>query len=176
MRPAIQLAGKRFGLLVAVSPAASKSSRTTWSCICDCGNICVVSTACLQRGRITCCGCTRSRVACWAYSELVIAAVRDHKARMRKRGLEFSLTHKQMEMLLHSPCHYCGSTAAESSSVNKVNGVDRVDSALGYIPSNCVACCAPCNRAKSSNNLAEFEAWMNRLIKFRMEKIYASTS
>ena len=37
----------------------------------------------------------------------------------------------------------CGKTMGR-----KLNGVDRVDSAVGYSESNCVSCCATCNMMK----------------------------
>lgn len=64
---AIDITGKRFGKLVAVERGPNtKYGKTTWRCLCDCGNEIVVVTSNLGRTANSC-GCTRkekSRVDC----------------------------------------------------------------------------------------------------------------
>lgn len=51
------LAGKRFGRLVAVSVSGSGKAGVEWLCCCDCGNTRIVPASALTRGRATSCGC-----------------------------------------------------------------------------------------------------------------------
>lgn len=53
------LAGQRFGRLVALYPAEKEnnSGKTFWHCRCDCGNEVDVNTMSLVRGRTRSCGC-----------------------------------------------------------------------------------------------------------------------
>ena len=60
MSRALDLAGRRFGALIAlrVAPAEQrKYGRRTWVCRCDCGRECLATAQELVAGRITSCGC-----------------------------------------------------------------------------------------------------------------------
>lgn len=63
-------------------------------------------------------------------------------------------------MFFNQPCFYCGIIDAE-----KFNGIDRVDSSVGYIFANCVSCCWNCNDLKSNNSLEMLEEVYSRLDK-----------
>lgn len=56
------LAGQRFGLLVAVRclPPRKASCTYRWECVCDCGNKKIVDAAALLKGTTRSCGCLRS--------------------------------------------------------------------------------------------------------------------
>jgi len=52
------IAGQRFGRLIAISPDGKSSSRQIrWKCQCDCGNISTVDGTQLRRGTTNSCGC-----------------------------------------------------------------------------------------------------------------------
>ena len=52
------LAGQRFGKLVAMRPVGSNARQSVvWSCTCDCGNVVEVASDQLVRGRVTACDC-----------------------------------------------------------------------------------------------------------------------
>ena len=58
----IDLTGKRFGRLVVIKrikdrEKENKQHTTFWECECDCGNITIVSSRCLNSGKTTSCGC-----------------------------------------------------------------------------------------------------------------------
>lgn len=55
-------------------------------------------------------------------------------------------------------CVYCG-----ISRQRMVLGIDRVNSAEGYIPGNCVPACAPCNMLKRSQSVEEFLTHVQRI-------------
>jgi hypothetical protein len=66
----------------------------------------------------------------------VVGGMKTHAKRFKYR---LGLTHKNVGELLRAPCHYCGHVHPAGG------GVDRVDSRIGYVPENCVPCCAECN-------------------------------
>lgn len=55
------LAGKRFGRLTTLKDSGerSKNRNIIWRCICDCGNIKMVTTDSLKSGKTKSCGCLR---------------------------------------------------------------------------------------------------------------------
>lgn len=59
MPKALDITNQRFGKLVAVSKAASKSGKTYWLCKCDCGNEKEIQTSHLTDGRTKSCGCSK---------------------------------------------------------------------------------------------------------------------
>lgn len=54
--------GERFSRLVAVQPAGRKGHLIAWQFQCDCGMLCVHSSAKVKRGRITSCGCQQRKI------------------------------------------------------------------------------------------------------------------
>lgn len=60
-RKHVDLTGKRFGMLKASSPTEQrKDGSIVWECLCDCGNVCYVTSHNLVRGDTKSCGCLRS--------------------------------------------------------------------------------------------------------------------
>jgi len=51
------LTGKRFSKLTVVEKAYIKDYKVYWKCLCDCGNICYVTTGRLNYGTTRSCGC-----------------------------------------------------------------------------------------------------------------------
>lgn len=62
-----------------------------------------------------------------------------------RRGLEWGLDADEYGRLAVMPCAYCGWPLTPTGV-----GLDRIDSTLGYIPSNVVPCCWECNQAKNT--------------------------
>lgn len=50
------------------------------------------------------------------------------------------------------------------------NGIDRMDSKLGYSDSNCVPCCGAANFAKRRMPYSDFVSWLDSAAKFRLDK------
>lgn len=61
MRKAEDLAGKRFGSLVAISRVENSGAKTRWLCRCDCGNHKVCTYQMLTQNKVKSCGCLVSR-------------------------------------------------------------------------------------------------------------------
>ena len=54
------LAGQRFGRLVAIRPTAEREQAfVVWECLCDCGETCFVRSTNLIHGAVRSCGCLR---------------------------------------------------------------------------------------------------------------------
>jgi hypothetical protein len=43
------------------------------------------------------------------------------------------------------------------------NGIDRIDSSIGYVIENCISCCGRCNVAKMSESQQDFLSWIDRV-------------
>ena len=71
-----------------------------------------------------------------------------YKKNARRRCLEFKLTFKECENIFNNLCFYCGD--------NLSNGIDRVNSKIGYLSGNVVPCCKQCNWIKSCYSMSEF--------------------
>lgn len=57
----VDLTGKRSGMLTAKYSLGSKNGRVLWHCDCDCGGWCVTTENAFASGKITSCGCLKSR-------------------------------------------------------------------------------------------------------------------
>lgn len=93
----------------------------------------------------------------WQKKRPVETAIRQYKCSARHKGLSLDLTDMEVAKLLMAPCHYCG------INPDPINGIDRVDNAIGYLASNVVTACGMCNYAKRNNSTKQFEDWALRL-------------
>lgn len=58
----IDITGHRYGRLVVIKHTGTRSGRTLWLCICDCGNTIETLSNSLRRGRTASCGCIRAEI------------------------------------------------------------------------------------------------------------------
>jgi len=76
------------------------------------------------------------------------------------------LTPEQFKALILRDCFYCGVEPLQTIKFPYetlfYNGIDRVDSNLGYVPENCVPCCKFCNYAKHNRSKEDFLTWLRR--------------
>lgn len=180
--------GMRFFSYVIQSPAdvaitATGRRYTRWKCLCDCGTEFETTTKQIRRGVRKSCGCaSRSNRFVPLRTDagvIFIKIISHYKTRAKRRGVDFALTSDQCDALFLSPCHYCGSPPcrpvgsyagprriADNPGLLHllVNGIDRIDSSLGYIETNVVPCCHVCNRAKGAMSSEEFSEWISRLV------------
>ena len=84
------------------------------------------------------------------YMDIYIKKFKQYQKSAESRSLDFGIDFADFEMLIKSPCKYCGHSP---ESENSLNGVDRVDSKLGYIIDNVVSCCSTCNWAKQTTDV-----------------------
>lgn len=166
----IDLTGKKFGKLTVVRRAEKRSlGKVWWLCSCDCGNMTTTNSQQLKDRKTKSCGCLKLR----GYGEASFNSIfNSYKRGAKYRGLEFHLTKDEFRYLTAQNCHYCGASPMNSHQSNGCvgeyvyNGIDRVDSAVGYIKENCVPCCAICNRAKTNRNRGEFMDWIIKVYNY----------
>jgi hypothetical protein len=78
-----------------------------------------------------------------------------------RRDLSNQITINQFRELSERSCSYCGGSPllrdyTRSGNIH-ANGIDRVDSKLGYIEGNLVPACGICNRMKTGMTADEFK-------------------
>lgn len=151
------LTGQTFGKLTVVSRGTSypRNGSAGWICRCECGNERLIPRQHLINGSYQSCGCQVPG----AQPRTLASRYRTHYNNARTRGIENHLTIEQYDELTSQNCHYCG------GKYGYHNGVDRVDSALGYIPGNYVPCCWVCNSAKRNADPARFREQMREWVK-----------
>lgn len=93
-----------------------------------------------------------------------------NRFRSGKRVKNFDLDYAFLAEALFKPCFYCGGDVSNKyKSYRKTggtllyNGLDRIDSHLGYTKDNVVTCCRRCNIMKMQYSKDEFIAHIKRL-------------
>lgn len=187
--------GQRYGKLTIVSRhGTGKLGVILWNCICDCGNSTIARQGNLRTGHTSSCGCitTKGRVTTDPGHAGCQKLFSNYKNSAKKRNLEFSLTKNEFVDLITKDCFYCGvkpsrissvkvnSEEAELNSRFYFNGIDRINSELGYTLQNCTSCCYDCNVAKFENTQQEFYSWVskvyNHLVETKQINISSPTS
>jgi hypothetical protein len=84
----------------------------------------------------------------------------------KTRNLEFNLTKEEYIEIAKKNCCYCGSDPEVKQPYRgngryvgvptPYNGIDRIDSNVGYKKENCVPCCTRCNYMKSNMDVSVF--------------------
>jgi hypothetical protein len=146
--------GKTIGRLHVVS----QCSRSAYKCKCDCGEEVV-----WNRSKIiasSSCGCIRRKVITPAFAR--------YKKSAERIGVEFNLSGEDVDALTKGNCSYCGISPHRKTGSRILNGIDRVDSSLGYLTDNVVACCWECNRAKADLSVEDFLSNIRRIVNHQL--------
>lgn len=151
------------------------TSKPQWYCRCTCGNEILTPIATLRAGKKKTRGCVRASTK--PLEEITLnSALSGYRTGAEQRGLAFTLTAAEFAVLVGRNCAYCGrvpkntrKTLRKNGTQNTlpINGIDRVDNALGYTSENCVSCCKICNRAKRDLSVSEWTEWLDGLVAFR---------
>lgn len=174
------LTNQKFGFLTAIEPVR-RNGRSCWKCVCECGNITFPRTEELIKNRTKSCGCKVGFLIASKTTkpEAIYNTLRaNYIENARKKNLEFALTIDEFVDLIQANCHYCDVPPLREWKPQKqrknyhkqqllYNGIDRIDSSIGYTKDNCVPCCTECNYAKSDMQYQEFIDWIVSLINFR---------
>lgn len=96
----------------------------------------------------------------WQKANPIRNARNQYRQGARRRGLAWALSDEQFAALVGDACRYCGAVPP----LDGINGIDRVDSAAGYLADNVVTACAQCNYAKRDQSATAFVAWAKRLV------------
>lgn len=162
--------GRVYGQMeiLAVTHRDPKNPHHYWvSAKCSCGTIKPVRLSGLQSGGIKSCGCvgkaaraaantgnTRARIAFGENAKNTL--YKNYVRYAAERNLEFALSLNEFLDITAQKCFYCDvepyhvKAPKHAHGAYVYNGVDRVDNSIGYIASNCVAACRPCNSAKNA--------------------------
>ena len=99
------------------------------------------------------------------------------------RGIPMNLIFDQFNSLINQPCYYCGAepsvhktSEVKSNKIEPVlkhNGVDRLNSSIGYELDNCVPCCYICNRAKAQ---LDDRSFLEHIVKIYNHRIKESST
>jgi hypothetical protein len=148
----LELTGNKYGLLTPLKKVGRANERVRacrWQCKCECGNLCVVSSNLLRRSRdgTASCGCLKrrkgSQCPTWKGGKYVPKQywTRLH-AGAKYRRLEVSISLENAEILLEQQHFRCALSGLPIAFPNgdRTSGwtasLDRIDSSIGYIPTN----------------------------------------
>lgn len=157
------------GNLILCRGPNSKWGSATWLRRCACGNESWVPTVGTKQPCIRCSN-QKKRILEGeaAFNALWFRYIRC----ANQRWFSWCLSVDEFRKLTKSNCRWCGTEprqvqkpTAKSSAAYIYNGVDRLDSNLGYDAENCVPCCKQCNRAKGKLSVEKFIAWITAAYK-----------
>lgn len=189
--PAIDLTGQVFGSVTVLAKVPINGKRVAqWKCVCACGKEITVSSQKLRRGHVRSCGCHRRDnmrltqeqqavrlIASRTDTEIAVRRLMtEYRGGAKKRGLAFSLTEAAVTALVLTPCHYCGvepfagyTPRARQRRKVLLNGIDRLDSKLGYMEGNVVSCCKHCNKAKLDRSAEAYIEHCRRVVQHQTQ-------
>jgi hypothetical protein len=84
-----------------------------------------------------------------------------YKSSAYQRNIDFCLDFQLYESIVFSPCVYCNQIQERG-----FNGIDRVDSTIGYIETNCQSCCQMCNYMKGCCGVDYFLKKVEHILTF----------
>jgi len=163
-----EIIGQQYGKLTVLEKTNKrKNGSIVYLCKCDCGNTKEVPASRLRKNITKSCGCIVpekiSNLQQW---------MKQYKRSAGSRNIKWELTEEHFEVLTSDNCYYCGQepnniiAATKSFQPYICNGIDRVNSEIGYINGNVVPCCKFCNMAKHTNTVQEFTDWIKKVYTF----------
>lgn len=189
------LTNQRFGKLVAIKIDKKIDGRNYWLCKCDCGNTKVVKSSTLGSGAVISCGCehdkyfgTTNNASLKINRADVLIRQEYNTLAARQRKKKFTgkiITLDTFKKLSFDKCFYCGKIGSKtiiekkskikgqnriSEETIKINGIDRIDSSVGYTNENSISCCKDCNFAKGDKSVIDFYLWIKRAYNFNFQK------
>lgn len=179
---------ERYGRLLVLENVGKINDRHRWLCLCDCGEHKIISSNNLSSGKSNSCGCLRveSSRKLGKSSKL---EDRQHKilneeyVRIKRRHKKFGgdiFPFDYYYNLVNANCYYCGIEYSKeimdnfkykgnevfvSDTIVKINGVDRVNSSIGYTKDNTVTCCKECNTMKLDSTQSQFYSRITKIYK-----------
>lgn len=160
-----------------------------YECRCECGNLSIVNKANLKNKSTLSCGCLQKEKSLLGHlkqkgkarphmqkpnGEAVLHSLfLTYKNGAKRRNISFQIDETKFAELTSQNCYYCGSDPKEiklkkdSFSTRKMNGIDRIDSIVGYELYNCVPCCKICNYMKQELSQEAFYAHILKIKNFR---------
>lgn len=161
------IVNNKFGrLLVLKQSHKDERNRMFYVCICDCGIEKIIQRSLIISGNTKSCGCLSKERKAATKLPNNKAEINSIILGYKRQKLGYNITYSDFAKLISLPCFYCG---IENSNLKKTkncpegfayNGLDRIDSNLGYTIENVVPCCFKCNYAKRNYTKEEFLDWV----------------
>jgi hypothetical protein len=182
----LNLTGHRYTrLLVLEESDVRLKNQVTWFCKCDCGKVVKKTTRRLRTENVKSCGCLWSenarKVGLNNRKEKgengLNSLFNSYKTNANKKKIDFDIDIDTFAFFTKLPCFYCGTLPSQiKKPVSKTrdgekhaqytyNGIDRIDSNIGYKDGNILPCCKKCNYAKKDMSVNEFVKWVNGVYK-----------
>ena len=188
--------GMRYGRLTVISHKG-KDNRGLhlWECRCSCGNTKIVVGQNLSSGKSKSCGCLRDEFLkakgnqYGLYEDREEAMLKVQYSHLKRRHTKNNMVgvvidYERFKKLSKSKCKYCGAEYSKviedrlnesksqkrlSEEILKINGIDRLDSSIGYTNENSVTCCKTCNFAKNTLSESEFYSWIKKIYEYNFK-------
>ena len=147
---------------------------TYFICKCICGKQKHILANNVKQGSIKSCGCkkteiTKKKIQKYYTKKYTHPVEGRFFSDYKCHGKEFLLSFKEFIKLVNSNCYYCGAVPSllrgnkTKSRTKLLNGIDRLDSSIGYVFNNCVPCCTTCNKAKAEMTVEQFRSWIVKI-------------
>ncbi len=171
--------GQKYGMLTAIEEMPRENR---WGHFfkfrCDCGKEKISSATHVFHGKTNSCGCLHKKSVVSAaninrknFGESTLKMLYiNAKDNATRRNKQFVLTFDEYCELVQRECYYCQEPPHKYKTKRYyghvfINGLDRIDSSLGYFKDNIVPCCKTCNSAKGELTQDQFYAWIDRVSK-----------
>ena len=182
MPNALIITGETYGKLTALHSEGSRvfpsgQRRTLWRFRCECGQEVVRTLFDVRRADVKSCGCARlgrpapNRLPEGESGFRALYSI--YRSRAKRLGVPFELTVEGFRSLTKAKCYYCNAkptqrklATATSHGAYRYNGIDRLESHLGYVAGNVAPCCGTCNQAKNKMGVSEFLDWIRRVYRW----------
>lgn len=168
--------GKKIGKLTVIrfshlGPYNELRNGSFFECLCDCGGTKIVLGGSLQSNKVTSCGCKPCRWNSTVGNAAFNIFYNGYKAKSNEREIPFNLTKEEFLKITSMDCNYCGSEpVVRDLKVTKrlngqypCNGIDRIDSDLGYTMNNVTPCCTICNTMKMALSEGDFLSHIEKI-------------
>lgn len=103
----------------------------------------------------------------------------NYRSKCKIKDWEFKLTFEEFKNLVLNNCHYCNlepnkcrlDRAKSRQGISRIyfNGIDRINSDIGYNINNVVSCCEDCNKAKRNLSYEQFLELIKRIYNFKIK-------
>lgn len=172
----IDLVWKRFSKLIVLSKLEDRwnSWQIKWLCKCDCWKSHQVTWESLRSWKSKSCWCLKNwrPVNFKDNREEQLFRYLYKSSRIKKKWTD--LNFETFKTISKQPCYYCWLEKSNyirdirwwkqiSDTILYYNWLDRLDSNIGYLNWNVVACCKYCNVAKSTMTQEEFKKWIIKI-------------
>jgi hypothetical protein len=134
---------------------------------CDCGNVREIQGVYFDKNKS--CGCSQRSRRTEKGEPATNALFYTYNFHAKRRGLSFQLTKEEFKKLIKSNCYYCGVEPSQilvrGNDSLVYNGIDRLESNVGYTMDNVIPCCKMCNYMKRDYSYQTFMSQIYKIYK-----------